>query len=125
MTRNKVMRLWTAIVTAFLALCTALGLVTATATAAVSRTQPERNRDGSTGSAQGTLPRPAPEHRAGDRSLPPTMKQRIHAEAHGSSPACRHHLLGAAAPAIPHPRSAVRAPAEAVAQHIPRVRLQH
>ncbi|WP_240500978.1 DUF6344 domain-containing protein, partial [Streptomyces neyagawaensis] len=25
-----------------------------------------------------------------DRALPPTMKQRIRAEAHGSSPSCRH-----------------------------------
>ena len=31
MARNKVMKLWTAIVTAFLALCTALGFITTTA----------------------------------------------------------------------------------------------
>ncbi|CAM5734895.1 hypothetical protein SHIRM173S_04555 [Streptomyces hirsutus] len=35
MARNKVMKLWTAIVTAFLALCTALGFITTTASAAV------------------------------------------------------------------------------------------
>ncbi|WP_306329351.1 DUF6344 domain-containing protein, partial [Streptomyces venezuelae] len=37
---------------------------------------------------------------AGDRSLPPTIKQRIAAEAHGSSPASRHRAstgLGAVA----------------------------
>ncbi|XVV36108.1 hypothetical protein ACQPXT_20615 [Streptomyces sp. CA-100214] len=34
MARNKVMTLWTTIVTAFLALCTALGLITTTAAAA-------------------------------------------------------------------------------------------
>ncbi|MFF9770246.1 DUF6344 domain-containing protein [Streptomyces sp. NPDC014636] len=94
MTQNKVMKLWTAIVTAFLALCTALGLVaagTATATAAGPRTESPR-----TGTAQHTIPTiPATHHWAWPhaRALPPTMKQRIRAEAHGKSPRCRHRPL--------------------------------
>ncbi|WP_328872566.1 DUF6344 domain-containing protein [Streptomyces sp. NBC_00287] len=87
MARNKVMKLWTAIVTAFLALCTALGLVTTTAAAAVPRTETTRNSDST---AQITVP--AMSHWAWSyaRSLPPTMKQRIRAEAHGKTPSCRH-----------------------------------
>ncbi|MFI1164910.1 DUF6344 domain-containing protein [Streptomyces sp. NPDC020801] len=88
MEQHKVMKLWTAIVTAFLALCTALGLVTTTATAATAAPQPET-------APKNTAPVPAqttsPWSRNHARSLPPTMKQRIRAEAHGKSPGCRHH----------------------------------
>lgn len=85
MAQNKVMKLWTAIVTAFLALCTALGLVTTTASAAVPRTETTRDC-----AAPATTPAMALPARPHDRALPPTMKQRIRAEAHGSSPSCRH-----------------------------------
>ncbi|MFG2946711.1 DUF6344 domain-containing protein [Streptomyces adustus] len=88
MGRNPVMKLWTVIVTAFLALCTALGLVTTTATTAVARTEPIRK---SSGNVLGmTVQAPAPWLWSFDRSLPPTMKQRIRAEAHGKSPSCRN-----------------------------------
>ncbi|MFF9085777.1 DUF6344 domain-containing protein [Streptomyces sp. NPDC014991] len=90
MTQNKVMKLWTAIVTAFLALCTALGLVTAgTATAAAAGPRTESPR---TGSAQQSAPTiPVTSHWAWSHgsALPPTMKQRIRAEAHGKAPRCR------------------------------------
>ncbi|MEV6378253.1 DUF6344 domain-containing protein [Streptomyces sp. NPDC051773] len=85
MAQNKVMKLWTAIVTAFLALCTALGLVTTTASAAVPQTATTRNC--AIPATAPAMPLPARPH---DRALPPTMKQRIRAEAHGSSPSCRH-----------------------------------
>ncbi|MEE1763138.1 DUF6344 domain-containing protein [Streptomyces sp. SP18BB07] len=85
MAQNKVMKLWTAIVTAFLALCTALGLVTTTASAAVPQTETTR-----TCAALATTPAMPLPVRPHDRALPPTMKQRIRAEAHGSSPSCRH-----------------------------------
>ncbi|MEU3858192.1 DUF6344 domain-containing protein [Streptomyces sp. NPDC028722] len=91
MTQNKVMKLWTAIVTAFLALCTALGLVTAgsaTAAAAGPRTESPR-----TGTAQQSAPMIPATSRwvwSHGSALPPTMKQRIRAEAHGKSPSCRH-----------------------------------
>ncbi|GGS37459.1 DUF6344 domain-containing protein [Streptomyces griseoviridis] len=87
MARNKATQLWTAIVTAFLALCTALGLVTTTASAAVAHTETARNSESAPApSAPEAAPRSWP--RAG--ALPPTMKQRIRAEAHGTSPSCRH-----------------------------------
>ncbi|SPF01725.1 DUF6344 domain-containing protein [Streptomyces sp. MA5143a] len=85
MAQNKVMKLWTTIVTAFLALCTALGLITATAAAAVP--QPETHRNCAARPTIADLPLVS---RPRDRALPPTMKQRIRAEAHGSSPSCRH-----------------------------------
>ncbi|MFH8657647.1 DUF6344 domain-containing protein [Streptomyces afghaniensis] len=92
MARNKVMKLWTAIVTAFLALCTTLGFVTTTAAAAVPQTEQKRN------SALIPQQRTAPATAAlwslsYAKALPPTMKQRIHAEAHGKSPSCRHRTL--------------------------------
>jgi hypothetical protein len=119
MTGNKVMKLWTAIVTAFLALCTALGLTTRTAAAAVPEAQPERNSNGngngtcdSAGTSVGssadeTLPRQSTAGWSHKRALPPTMKQRIRAEAHGSSPSCRHRPLTDTSPAIPLARSAL------------------
>ncbi|MFJ5274947.1 DUF6344 domain-containing protein [Streptomyces sp. NPDC088358] len=85
MTQNKVMKLWTVIVTAFLALCTTLGFITTAAAAAVPQTGPTHNS-----AASVTVPAPAPWTASYSRALPPTMKQRIHAEAHGSSPSCRH-----------------------------------
>ncbi|MGW0610390.1 DUF6344 domain-containing protein [Streptomyces sp. NPDC002788] len=92
MARNKVMKLWTAIITAFLALCTSLGLVTTTAAAAVPQAEQKRNSTGISGiPQQRTAPATLPWTHA--RALPPTMKQRIRAEAHGKSPRCRHRPL--------------------------------
>ncbi|MEU7422198.1 DUF6344 domain-containing protein [Streptomyces sp. NPDC048362] len=94
MTQNKVMKLWTAIVTAFLALFTALGLVTATAaTAATAAAQPESPRTDATHHAAPAIPATPRWVWSHARALPPTMKQRIGAEAHGKSPSCRHRPL--------------------------------
>ncbi|MGW3951821.1 DUF6344 domain-containing protein [Streptomyces sp. NPDC004752] len=89
---NKVMNLWTVIVTAFLALFAALGLASATTAAAAPRTEiPQKS--------SAPAPMPATHHWSWSwswseaRALPPTMKQRIRAEAHGKSPSCRHHPL--------------------------------
>ncbi|WP_330458826.1 DUF6344 domain-containing protein [Streptomyces sp. NBC_00820] len=97
MTQNKVMTLWTAIVTAFLALCTALGLVTTAATTASAQTESPRTETPQSDSDSGTELRTAPTIPAmrhwtwsHAKALPPTMKQRIRAEAHGKSPRCRH-----------------------------------
>ncbi|CAL9504998.1 DUF6344 domain-containing protein [Streptomyces sp. Tu 3180] len=87
MARNKVMKLWTAIVTAFLALCTALGLITTASSAAVPQSEPTRNSESL---PDATAWVPVPFLRPLLTALPPTMKQRIHAEAHGKSPSCRH-----------------------------------
>ncbi|MGH4034805.1 DUF6344 domain-containing protein [Actinomycetota bacterium Odt1-20B] len=87
MTATKAMKLWTTLVTAFLALFAALGLTT-TAAAATPVHEAKESRH-----ATASAPAPALTHwlaAAYERSLPPTMKQRIRAEAHGSSPSCRH-----------------------------------
>lgn len=86
MDQNKAMKLWTAVITAFLALCTALGLITTTAAAAVPQTEQTRNST----SAQLTTPAVSAWAWAHARSLPPTMKQRIRAEAHGKTPSGRN-----------------------------------
>lgn len=94
---NKVMKLWTVVVTAFVALFTALGLVTTTAAAAVPQTQPARNN-------AVAHPEPLAMHGLWSyvRSLPPTMKQRIRAEAHGKTPSCRS--CPSPTPTRPRPR---------------------
>ncbi|MEU7557395.1 DUF6344 domain-containing protein [Streptomyces eurythermus] len=96
MARTKVMKMWTAIVTAFLALCTALGLVSVGAATATAAPAGPRTESADTGTAHRTLPTIPVTHpwawsRA--RALPPTMKQRIRAEAHGKAPSCRHRPL--------------------------------
>ncbi|MEV7993001.1 DUF6344 domain-containing protein [Streptomyces sp. NPDC086077] len=89
MARNSVMKLWNILVTAFLALFTALGLITTSAAAAVPQPEPARNS-----AASITLPTTmSPWAWVHARSLPPTMKQRIRAEAHGKSPSCRNRPL--------------------------------
>lgn len=89
------MNLWTAIVTAFLALCTALGFVTNTSAAAVSHTETSRRSDGDDNNRSAELTMSAMPQWAWSyaRALPPTMKQRIRAEAHGKTPGCRHRPL--------------------------------
>lgn len=94
MARIKVMKLWTAIVTAFLALFAALGIATTNASAAVQQTETTRNSDSERDTGR-SISQPAartasPWSWTHTAALPPTMKQRIHAEAHGKSPRCRH-----------------------------------
>ncbi|MFF0163142.1 DUF6344 domain-containing protein [Streptomyces sp. NPDC005263] len=91
MAQNKVMNLWTAFVTALLALCAALGLITTTAAAAVPQTEPTRNSTTERATPSVMTPGYVPWSYAKD--LPPTMKQRIRAEAHGKTPSCRHRPL--------------------------------
>ncbi|MFF5898198.1 DUF6344 domain-containing protein [Streptomyces argenteolus] len=86
MSTFRVKSIWTAFITAFFALLASLGLATAQATAAEPATTSHEHTGATaatatTPSVRWTLPR--------DRALPPTMKQRIRAEAHGSSPATR------------------------------------
>ncbi|GAA3818945.1 DUF6344 domain-containing protein [Streptomyces chiangmaiensis] len=129
MTGNKVMKLWNAVVTAFLAVCTALGLIKKTAAAAVPQPQPERNSGFQVLQArqvlQVTLPRQTRSEWTRGRSLPPTMKQRIRAEAHGSSPSCRRRTTTGTVPAIPVARSSLQPRCEpATATLEPTARLQ-
>ncbi|MER6783504.1 DUF6344 domain-containing protein [Streptomyces sp. NPDC000658] len=92
MTENRLMKLWTAIVTAVLALCTTLGLITTTA-AAATLTEPVRAGESATPAYTTDRAAASPGLWSQARSLPPTMKQRIRAEAHGKSPSCRHRGL--------------------------------
>ncbi|NED89234.1 hypothetical protein G3I76_55330 [Streptomyces sp. SID11233] len=92
MSTYRAKNIWTAFITAFFALLAALGLAGSTASATEATvTEPAATNQEHTGataatattpSVRWTLPR--------DRALPPTMKQRIRAEAHGSSPSTRH-----------------------------------
>ncbi|AWW38613.1 hypothetical protein ADL00_26100 [Streptomyces sp. AS58] len=92
MTRNKVMKLWNVVVTAFLALFAALGFTTTSATAATATAVPQTESvSNSTAQAPAQAVSLSPWSKA--RLLPPTMKQRIRAEAHGKSPSCRHRPL--------------------------------
>jgi hypothetical protein len=86
MTKNRVMTLWTIVISAFIALFSTLGLV-APAAAASPVQQTEGARSTAVSAPAATAARP---YWTFKRSLPPTMKQRIRAEAHGSSPSCRH-----------------------------------
>ena len=87
MSTFRVKSIWTAFITAFFALLASMGLISAPAANAQQPTDTNQEHAGAatatatTPSVRWTLPR--------DRALPPTMKQRIRAEAHGSSPATR------------------------------------
>ncbi|MFF2651339.1 DUF6344 domain-containing protein [Streptomyces sp. NPDC058045] len=90
MAGNRVMQLWTAVISAVLAVLSALGFASPAAAASPVPQVEGTCKDKAADSAPHILP--APVHRATpprERSLPPTMKQRICAEAHGSSPSCR------------------------------------
>ncbi|MGW0958154.1 DUF6344 domain-containing protein [Streptomyces gelaticus] len=84
--------IWTAFVTAFFALLAALGLMSTPATATEqSATEPTTTAQEHRGATAATATTPSVRWTfPRDRALPPTMKQRIRAEAHGSSPATRH-----------------------------------
>ncbi|MEU2758013.1 MULTISPECIES: DUF6344 domain-containing protein [Streptomyces] len=95
---SKAAHLWTVLVGAFLSLFAALGFsAPASATSPQAQPQPEP-RPQSAPQQTPAAPCSAPVDLTGaasqwslglDRSMPPTMKQRITAEAHGSSPTCR------------------------------------
>ncbi|MEW2620297.1 DUF6344 domain-containing protein [Streptomyces sp. NPDC048106] len=93
MDQNKVMKLWTAIVTAFLALCRTLGFMSADTAPAATAPGTENPRTGTPRGAGPAIPAPRHWTWSSTRALPPTMKQRIRAEAHGKSPRCRHRPL--------------------------------
>ncbi|GAA4772238.1 hypothetical protein GCM10023329_19690 [Streptomyces sanyensis] len=113
--------LWTAVVSAFFALLAALGFGTAAASTAGSAAAPnpvapraDRSAAPRTRKPRSTVPAQrrrgvdVARHTARDRSLPPTMKQRIRAEAHGAAPAARQLALpDPAVPAVGHPVPAV------------------
>lgn len=87
--------LWKALVGAFLALFAALGFAAPAANAAAAPVSPAPGRPQSGDCERATVrSQPVPHRlmapaRVKEQSLPPTMKQRIRAEQHGSSPSCR------------------------------------
>ncbi|MGW5775805.1 DUF6344 domain-containing protein [Streptomyces sp. NPDC003863] len=108
MATAKVKQFWTAFISVLFALLASVGLAnTAAAAGQPAVTQPEEP------AAPAAVAEAAPTgqralssvpaqraHRwplAGDRSLPPTIKQRIAAEAHGSSPSARQRSSSTAA----------------------------
>lgn len=105
MTACKVKNLWTAFIAAFFALLASMGLTTAATAAQQPAPQtpdqpalPSLPKQVGAQALRTTLPAPSTRWSptARDRSLPPTIKQRIRAEAHGSSPATRHlHAIDA------------------------------
>ncbi|MER7516829.1 DUF6344 domain-containing protein [Streptomyces sp. NPDC126499] len=107
MATAKVKQFWTAFVSVLFALLASLGLASP-ATAAQRTALQQGDEPATTPATAATTtaralasvpaPRSAPQwHTARGLALPPTIKQRIHAEAHGSSPSVRH--LPADAPA--------------------------
>ncbi|MGW2302370.1 DUF6344 domain-containing protein [Streptomyces sp. NPDC001809] len=101
MATAKVKQFWTAFISVLFALLASVGLAgTAAAAQQHGVQQPEEPVGPAAGASAAAEKRaalasvPAPRaHRlplVGDRSLPPTIKQRIAAEAHGSSPATRN-----------------------------------
>lgn len=93
----KVKNLWTAFITALCALLASVGLTTAATAAQQPAVQTQDEPSQARGQAvralvpaQSTRPSTRWTPTARERSLPPTIKQRIRAEAHGSSPATRH-----------------------------------
>ncbi|MFI6058597.1 DUF6344 domain-containing protein [Streptomyces sp. NPDC051286] len=89
MSTFKAKSIWTAFITAFFAFLASMGLISTPAAAAQPEATTQEHTDATTATAttpsvRWTLPR--------DRSLPPTMKQRIRAEAHGFAPDARHLL---------------------------------
>ncbi|MFD3723564.1 DUF6344 domain-containing protein [Streptomyces sp. NPDC058671] len=102
MATAKVKQFWTAFISVLFALLASVGLAgTAAAAQQPAVQQPEEPAAPASSAtapvareraALASVPAQRAHHRpvAGDRSLPPTIKQRIAAEAHGSSPSSRH-----------------------------------
>lgn len=100
MATAKVKQFWTAFVSVLFALFASLGLATPATAAAAQPALAQGDEPAPAGGAEAraeraAVPLPAQRtaphwHLAQGRALPPTIKQRIGAEAHGSSPAVRH-----------------------------------
>ncbi|WP_046507073.1 DUF6344 domain-containing protein [Streptomyces odonnellii] len=129
----KVKKLWTVFITAFFAVLASLGFSTPAAAAGTAVQQPAEQpvpapageAAGGTAEAAEAVPVGATPVRgtpvraivpgalgaSRDRSLPPTIRQRITAEAHGSSPSVRH--LPAGTPSETYAVSGTHAAADA------------
>jgi hypothetical protein len=99
----EVRTFWSALLSVLLKCIAALGFTTPASRAAVGPVETAAPAAGRTATAETGVPAPripAPRgcepasRRERDRTLPPTMKQRIRAEAHGSSPSARSIRTG-------------------------------
>ncbi|WP_370413774.1 DUF6344 domain-containing protein [Streptomyces fradiae] len=100
MATAKVKQFWTAFVSVLVALLASLGLATPATAATAQPVLAQGDEPAPAGGAENradraAVPLPAQRtaphwHLAQGRAVPPTIKQRIGAEAHGSSPAVRH-----------------------------------
>jgi len=114
MAAAKITQIWTVFITALIKCLAVLGSK-ATPVAATGAPAPAPAPVAPVASVP-ALTALLPRQRPGDRSVPPTMKQRIRAEAHGSSPASRSRILSGrdrrdreAAPTGPNPADAAPA----------------
>ncbi|MFI8824243.1 DUF6344 domain-containing protein [Streptomyces sp. NPDC053431] len=106
MATAKVKQFWTAFVSVLFALLASLGLAspaTAAQQPALQQGEEPALAGGAAPAARPAVPVPAQRtardwHTAQGRALPPTIKQRIRAEAHGSSPSVRHLRADAGEP---------------------------
>ncbi|MEE1754382.1 DUF6344 domain-containing protein [Streptomyces sp. SP18CS02] len=112
----KVKQFWTAFISALFALLASVGPKSAVASARRPLAQPPvaRREEPAVAAVRAAGPVPAQAAhgtRVRERSLPPTIKQRIRAEAHGSSPAVRRGRPAAVptAPFVPVPVAAAEA----------------
>ncbi|WP_170313841.1 DUF6344 domain-containing protein [Streptomyces filamentosus] len=101
MATAKVKQFWTAFISVLFALLASVGLATpAAARGQAPVTQPEEPAAPAAAPAERaagvvTQRRAEPWYPVAQGSLPPTIKQRIGAEAHGSSPSVRHSRAAA------------------------------
>ncbi|MEU3395773.1 hypothetical protein ACVW0K_003507 [Streptomyces filamentosus] len=105
MATAKVKQFWTAFISVLFALLASVGLATpAAARGQAPVTQPEEPAAPASAAAPAVAERAAsvvtqrraePWYPVAQGSLPPTIKQRIGAEAHGSSPSVRHSRAAA------------------------------
>jgi hypothetical protein len=85
----NVKRFWSAFIAALLKCVAALGFAVPSRTPFPAAPRVEAPCEGVRAFPPMALPSSRPVEPVRDRSLPPTMKQRIHAEAHGASPRAR------------------------------------
>lgn len=120
MTAAKLTQIWTVFITALVKCLAILGFKAtpqaATATVAPAPAPAPAAAPVTSAASVPSLTALLPRQRPGDLSVPPTMKQRIRAEAHGSSPSSRSRILSGrdrrdrdAAPAGPNPADAAPA----------------
>ena len=94
MAAAKITQIWTVFITALVKCLAVLGLKATPEAAAVAvAAAPAPAPAAAPAPALASLTALLPRQRPGDLSVPPTMKQRIRAEAHGSSPASRSRIL--------------------------------